>query len=103
MTPAQASLKAYLIAKMGEGVFERLTGPSAIFRKASAEFAADLPVVVSSLLELVGDSTAKMIGQVVLQKVGAVARDVSARGASTVFNEIRETLDMQYQRGFPGL
>jgi len=106
MTPAQSALKAYLIAKLGEGVFEGKNTPSAIFRKASAEFAADMPVAASDLLMMMGNSAASLLGQAVLGKVGAVARDISQRGIAVVLTDIRDKavdmrdkVDMQYQRG----
>lgn len=99
MTPSQHALKAYLIAKLAEGVFAGITSPSQAIKKATAEFASDLPIVVSDLLDMMADSAAKTIGKIALDKVGEVARDVSKRGAGVVFREIKDKLDMQYQRG----
>jgi len=99
VTPAQAALKNYLFEKLGEGVFIGKTSPGDIIRKASAEFAADLPVALSDLLSMMGDNAVTMLGRIALGKIGDIARDVSKRGIRVVATEVRDSVDMQYQRG----
>jgi hypothetical protein len=106
MTPAQAALKEYLLAKFQEGVFANTKSASAVLKKASAEFAADLPLAVSDMLAMFSDNVASVLGQEVLKHVAGVARDVSRRGVGVVFREyaskaknVRDDLDLQYQRG----
>lgn len=106
MTPAQAALKDYLLAKLQEGVFAKTKTPAQVIKKASAEFAVDLPLVVSDLIGMFSNDVVGVIGQEVMRHVSGIARDVSTRGAGVVFREyaqkaarVRDDLDVQYQRG----
>lgn len=106
MTPAQAALKEYLLAKLQEGVFAKTKTPAQVIKKATAEFAVDMPLVASELIGLFSDNLVGVIGQEVMRHVSGIARDVSARGASAVFRDyatkasrVKDDLDMQYQRG----
>ncbi len=106
MTPAQAALKEYLLAKLQEGVFTKTKTPAQVIKKATAEFAIDLPLVASDLLGMMSDNFVSVLGQEVMRHVSGIAREVSQRGAGVVFREyaqkagrVKEDLDMQYQRG----
>lgn len=106
MTPAQAALKEYLLAKLQEGVFAKTKTPAQVIRKATAEFAVDMPLVASELIGLFSDNLVGALGQEVMRHVSGIARDVSERGAVAVFRDYaskaaraKDDLDIQYQRG----
>jgi hypothetical protein len=92
MTPAQSALKQYLFAKLQEGTFAGLSAPGEMLKKAILEVVADAPAAF-------GDLLGGTIGAVVLSKAGDIARDASKRGILVVLGELKDSLDMQYQRG----
>jgi hypothetical protein len=92
MTPSQRALQEYIRSKIAEGAFTGTESPGDVLKKAVIDFAVDVPTALGDLL---GDS----IGKAVLAKAADIAHEIKRRGVRVVLGELRDALDMQYQRG----
>ncbi len=88
MTPAQETLKAYVIQKMAEAAFSGLALPDAVKKIFSEITSVDFPAVLADL----GHTALK-------HKVASISQDIATRGAGAVFGEMLDKLSMQHQRG----
>ena len=91
----RAFLRGYLFTLLSEGVFEGLTSPVTMAKKAASIFAMDVPVVLSDIVHMAASQGTSKIGAAVLGKMNDIVKDIDKRGIKAVWGDIME----QYDRG----